>query len=93
MKLDNTRHAWSAPLALAAALTGLMLASPATAASGDQRVPPARPGQIADDKSRIRSTSLPAHKLFQGDQLSAGPGPSCPNWSLTPWGWMSRWRW
>jgi len=41
------------------------------AAPGDQPVKPLPPStRLADDKSRVRTTSLPARGLFVGDQLS-----------------------
>ena len=41
------------------------------AAPGDQPVKPLPPSaQVADDKARVRTTTLPARGLFVGDQLS-----------------------
>lgn len=47
-------------------------ASPLWAAPGDQPVAPVKAGKAApaDDKSRMRKTSLPAKGLFVGDKLS-----------------------
>lgn len=42
----------------------------AHAAPGDLPVAPLPPGKVADDKSRVRTASLPARGLFVGDKLS-----------------------
>ncbi len=64
-----TRCLISVTCAVAALLTCGALA----AAAGDQPVKPLpRSAQTSDDKSRVRTTSLPARGLFVGDQLSAG---------------------
>jgi OOP family OmpA-OmpF porin len=50
---------------------GLMLGTgPLWAAPGDQPVAPLPAAKAGDDKSRTKSTSLPAKGLFVGDQLS-----------------------
>ena len=54
-------------IALAAASA---MAQPAGAAPGDKPVPPLPAAKVADDKSRTRTTSLPAKGLFVRDQLS-----------------------
>ena len=57
------------PAALATALW--LACGPLAAAPGDQPVKPLPPSaQVADDKERVRSTSLPARGLFVGDKLS-----------------------
>ena len=44
---------------------------PLAAAPGDQPVQPLPPStRLADDKQRVRSTTLPARGLFVGDKLS-----------------------
>ncbi len=45
-------------------------ASPLWAAQGDKPVAPLAAGKNADDKSRVRKTSIPAKGLFVGDKLS-----------------------
>lgn len=45
-------------------------AAPSWAAPGDKPVAPLPAGKVADDKSRTRTTSLPAKGLFVRDQLS-----------------------
>ena len=45
-------------------------AVPSWAAPGDKPVTPLPAGKVADDKSRTRTTSLPAKGLFVRDQLS-----------------------
>ncbi len=45
-------------------------ASPLWAAQGDKPVAPLPAGKNADDKSRVRKTSIPAKGLFVGDKLS-----------------------
>ena len=45
-------------------------APPLWAAPGDKPVAPLPPGKNADDKSRVRQTSIPAKGLFVGDKLS-----------------------
>lgn len=45
-------------------------AAPSWAAPGDKPVPPLPAGKATDDKSRVRSTSIPAKGLFVGDKLS-----------------------
>ena len=52
---------------LAAACVGV---SPLWAAPGDKPVAPLPAGKAADDKSRVRKTSIPAKGLFVGNQLS-----------------------
>ncbi len=52
----------------AAALLGS--AFPLIAAPGDQPVTPLPASRVADDKSKVRTASLPARGLFVGDQLS-----------------------
>lgn len=62
-----TRHPLLAVIAAAAVLNG----GAALAAPGDQPVKPLPPSaQLADDKERVRSATLPARGLFVGDQLS-----------------------
>lgn len=57
------------PLALAA--LSVLGCDPLAAAPGDQPVKPLpSSAQVADDKERVRSTSLPARGLFVGDKLS-----------------------
>ena len=54
-------------IATVAALSG----GPLAAAPGDQPVQPLPPStRLADDKQRVRSTTLPARGLFVGDKLS-----------------------
>jgi len=54
-------------IAVVAALSG----GPLAAAPGDQPVQPLPPSvRLADDKERVRSTTLPARGLFVGDKLS-----------------------
>ena len=45
-------------------------APPLWAAPGDKPVTPLPAGKNADDKSRVRTTSIPAKGLFVGDKLS-----------------------
>ena len=55
------------------AMATLLACGTLAAAAGDQPVKPLpRAAQITDDKSRVRTTSLPARGLFVGDQLSEG---------------------
>ncbi len=59
----------SLPVTCAVAM--LLACGTLAAAPGDQAVKPLPPSaQIADDKARVRTTSLPARGLFVGDQLS-----------------------
>jgi OOP family OmpA-OmpF porin len=63
------RRAFAIPAALLA--TGMLMAShPLWAAPGDKPVAPLPAGKAGDDKSRTKSTSIPAKGLFVGDQLS-----------------------
>ena len=63
-----TRHLLSAVIAAVAVLNGAMV----LAAPGDQPVQPLPPStELADDKERVRSATLPARGLFEGDQLSS----------------------
>jgi OOP family OmpA-OmpF porin len=45
-------------------------APPLWAAPGDKPVAPLPPGKNVDDKSRVRTASIPAKGLFVGDKLS-----------------------
>lgn len=61
------RHLLLTMIATVAVLGG----GPLAAAPGDQPVPPLPPStRLADDKQRVRSTTLPARGLFVGDKLS-----------------------
>ncbi len=53
-----------------AVIAVLLAAGPAASAPGDQPVPPLPAGKLSDDKSRVRTASIPAHGMFVGDQLS-----------------------
>lgn len=46
------------------------MAAPSWAAPGDKPVAPLPANKAADDKSRLRKTSIPAKGLFVGDKLS-----------------------
>ena len=62
-----SRHLLPTVIAAVAVLGG----GPLAAAPGDQPVPPLPPStRLADDKQRVRSTTLPARGLFVGDKLS-----------------------
>lgn len=62
---------------LAGVTAALLVAGAATAQTaprapaGEQRVQPLPPAANQDDKTRVRSASLPARGLFVGEQLSA----------------------
>ena len=60
------------PLLLTVIATVAVLGGgPLAAAPGDQPVQPLPPStRLADDKQRVRSTTLPARGLFVGDKLS-----------------------
>ncbi len=60
------------PLQLGALALAVVYASgtPLWAAPGDKPVTPLPAGKVADDKSRLRKTSLPAKGLFVRDKLS-----------------------
>lgn len=62
----------SRPLLLTVIATVAVLSGgPLAAAPGDQPVQPLPPStRLADDKQRVRSTTLPARGLFVGDKLS-----------------------
>jgi len=61
------RHLPPIVIAAVAVLSG----GPLAAAPGDQPVQPLPPStRLADDKERVRSTTLPARGLFVGDKLS-----------------------
>jgi OOP family OmpA-OmpF porin len=61
------RHLPPTVIAAVAVLSG----GPLAAAPGDQPVQPLPPStRLADDKERVRSTTLPARGLFVGDKLS-----------------------
>lgn len=62
LMLRTTRHAFIAGCLLAAAVAGAQTARPAAS----QTAAPA-----ATDRVKVRSASLPARGLFEGDQLSA----------------------
>ncbi len=64
------RQAAVKPLPVLLFATLALVAGSASAAPGDQPVPPVSAAQKAEDKSRSRTTVLPARGLFNGDQLS-----------------------